>query len=108
MITFIVHLEVPPENAAAFEELMTHVAATSLEYEPGVAYYAFSKSVDDPQTYVVVEVYRDQAACDAHGTTAWVTESVPTMLNLITGMPRIQQYVSPGTTPTARRFEDLG
>ncbi len=108
MITFIVHLEVPSENAAAFEELMTHVAATSLEYEPGVAYYAFSKSVDDPQTYVVVEVYHDQAACDSHGTTAWVTESVPTMLSLITGMPRIQQYVSPGTTPTARRFEDLG
>jgi quinol monooxygenase YgiN len=108
MITFIVHLEVPSENAAAFEELMTGVAATSLEYEAGVAYYAFSKSVDDPQTYVVVEVYRDQAACDSHGNTAWVTESVPRMLNLITGMPRIQQYVSPGTMPTGRRFEDLG
>jgi quinol monooxygenase YgiN len=67
MITFIVHLDVPPENAAAFEELMTYVAATSLEREPGVVHYAFAKSVDDPQTYVVVEVYRDQAACDAHG-----------------------------------------
>ena len=54
MITFIVHLEVPPENAAAFEELMTYVAATSLEREPGVVHYAFAKSVDDPQTYVVV------------------------------------------------------
>jgi quinol monooxygenase YgiN len=108
MITFIVHLDVPPENAAAFEELMTHVAATSLEREPGVLYYAFAKSVDDPQTYVVVEVYRDQAACDAHGQTEWVTESVPESLNLIIGMPRIQQYVSPGATPTGRRFEDLG
>ena len=108
MITFIVHLEVPPENAAAFEELMTYVAATSLEHEPGVIYYAFSKSVDDPQTYVVVEVYRDQAACDAHGDTDWVRQSVPQSLNLITGMPRIQQYVSPGTTPTDGRFEDLG
>jgi quinol monooxygenase YgiN len=108
MITFIVHLDVPPENAAAFEELMTYVAATSLEREPGVVHYSFAKSVDDPQTYVVVEVYRDQAACDAHGQTDWVTESVPESLNLITGMPRIQQYVSPGTAPTVRRFEDLG
>lgn len=108
MITFIVHLEVPSENAAAFEEMMTHVATMSLEREPGVVHYAFAKSVDDPQTYVVVEVYRDQAACDAHGETDWVRESVPQSLNLITGMPRIQQYVSPGTTPTGRRFEDLG
>jgi quinol monooxygenase YgiN len=108
MITFIVHLDVPSENAAAFEELMTYVAATSLQREPGVVHYAFAKSVDDPQIYVVVEVYRDQAACDAHGNTDWVGESVPKMLNLITGVPRIQQYVSPGTTPTGARFEDLG
>jgi quinol monooxygenase YgiN len=108
MIMFIVHLDVPPENSGAFEELMTYVAATSLEREPGVLHYAFAKSVDEPQTYVVVEVYRDQDACDAHGQTEWVTESVPKSLSLITGMPRIQQYVSPGATPTGRRFEDLG
>jgi len=107
MITFIVHLEVPVENATAFEELMTYVAAISLEREPGVVHYSFAKSVDDSQTYVVVEVYRDQAACDAHGDTDWVRESVPTMLTLITGMPRIQQYVRPGTAPTGRRFQDL-
>jgi len=50
MIMFIVHLDVPPENSGAFEELMTYVAATSLEREPGVLHYAFAKSVDEPQT----------------------------------------------------------
>ena len=35
---------------------MTH------EHEPGVVYYGFAKSVDEPDTYVVVEVYRDEAA----------------------------------------------
>ncbi len=107
MITFIVHLRVPPRNAAAFETLMTRVAATSLEREPGVQYYAFAKSVEDPDTYVAVEVYRDQAAVQAHGDTEWVRDSVPEMLGLVDGMPTIQQYVSPGTAPVAAQFDEL-
>jgi quinol monooxygenase YgiN len=107
VITFIVHLHVPPENASAFEDLMTYVAATSLEREPGVEYYAFAKSVDEPDTYVAVEVYRDQAAVAAHGDTEWVRNSVPEMLGLIDGMPQIVQYVSPGTQPVAAQFDEL-
>ncbi len=107
MITFIAHLRVPPGNAQAFEYLMTDVAAKTLENEPGVAYYGFAKSVDETDTYVVVEVYRDQAACVAHGDTAWVRESVPKMLLLTDGMPRLAQYASAGTEPVVSRFEDM-
>jgi quinol monooxygenase YgiN len=106
MITFIAHLHVPPENAQAFEDLMTHVASMSND-EPGVVYYGFAKSVDEPDTYAVVEVYRDQAACTSHGQTAWVTESVPKSLVLIDGMPRLAQYVSSGDEPVDSKFEDL-
>ncbi|MCT7661377.1 putative quinol monooxygenase [Mycobacterium deserti] len=107
MITFIAHLQVPPENADAFENLMTNVAAMSNEHEPGVTYYAFAKSVDQHDTYVVVEVYRDQVAVAAHGETEWVRDSIPEMLGLIEGMPRIAQYVSPGAEPVASQFEEL-
>jgi quinol monooxygenase YgiN len=107
VITFIVHLRVPPENAAAFENLMTDVAAMSNDREPGVTYYGFAKSVDEPDTYVAVEVYRDQAAVAAHGAVEWVTNSIPEMLRLIEGMPRIVQYVSPGTEPVVTQFEEL-
>lgn len=107
MITFIAHLRVPPENGPAFEDLMTDVAAKTLENEPGVAYYGFAKSVDEIDTYVVVEVYRDQAACVAHGDTAWVRESVPKSLLLTEGMPQLAQYVSPGAEPVVSRFEDM-
>ncbi len=107
MITFIVHLRVRPENAPAFEDLMTEVATTTLDNEPGVAYYGFAKSVDEADTYVVVEVYRDQAACVAHGDTAWVRESVPKMLLLADGMPQLAQYASPGAEPVVSRFEDM-
>lgn len=107
MITFIAHLQVQPENAQAFEDLMTYVTAMTLENEPGVAYYGFAKSVEEADTYVVVEVYRDQAACVAHGDTAWVRESVPKSLLLTKGMPRLAQYVSPGAQPVIPRFEDM-
>jgi quinol monooxygenase YgiN len=107
LITFIVHLQVPPDNAEAFEELMTYVAAMSNEHEPGVVYYAFAKSVEDADTYVTLEVYQDQAAVAAHGNTEWLRESVPKSLRLVKGMPRIVQYVSPGSEPVISRFEEL-
>ncbi|OBK71236.1 putative quinol monooxygenase [Mycobacterium sp. 1274761.0] len=96
MITFIAHFTVPPENASAFQKLLTYVAAQS-NSEPGVVYYGFAKSVDAADVYSVVEVYRDQDAVASHGQTEWVTESVPKFLTLIEGMPEIKQYVNPLT-----------
>ena len=69
MITFIAHLQVSPQNAQAFEDLMYHVTTRTLENEPGVVYYGFAKSVEEDDKYVVVEVYRDQDACASHGGT---------------------------------------
>ncbi|MDT5205840.1 MAG: hypothetical protein QOD34_2476 [Mycobacterium sp.] len=56
---------------------------------------------------MVVEVYRDQAACVAHGDTPWVRESVPKSLLLTEGMPQLAQYVRPGAEPVVSRFEDM-
>jgi quinol monooxygenase YgiN len=107
LITFVAHMQVPPENAAAFEELMAYVVAMTIKNEPGVTYYDFSKSVETPDTYVVVEVYQDQDAIALHGGTAWVRESVPKMLALTVGMPHLEQCVSPGQEAVVSRFEEL-
>jgi quinol monooxygenase YgiN len=106
MITFIAHFTVAPENAAAFEELLDHVVTMS-NTEPGVVYYGVAQSAEDPTTYSVVEVYRDQEAVAAHGQTAWVGESVPQFLSLIEGLPDIRQYLGRGTAPFAAQFDDL-
>jgi quinol monooxygenase YgiN len=98
MITFIALFRVPPENAAAFEELLTYVVTMS-NTEPGVVFYGFARSVDAADTYSVVEVYQDQDAVASHGQSDWVTESVPKFLDLIEGMPDIRQYVSPEALP---------
>jgi quinol monooxygenase YgiN len=99
MITFIAHVRVSSENAAAFEALMTDVCAKVHAHEPGVPYYAFAKSVPDPNTYVVIEVYQDLAAHAAHMAADWVKESLPEASRLMEGRPDIKQYVSSGSEP---------
>jgi quinol monooxygenase YgiN len=104
VITFIVHVQVRRENAPAYEALMTHVAAMSREHEPGVAYYEFARSVEDPDTYVVIEVYRNVEAHAAHMVSDWVREAMPVSARLIEGKPHIRQYVSPGSEPVRHRM----
>ena len=106
MITFIAHLKVKPENGPAFEALMAHVRNMTRQHEPGVAYYDFAKSVDESDTYVVIEVYRDAGAHAAHMETHWVTESIPQSRRLVEGKFNIKQYVSPGVEPAVRRMKE--
>ncbi len=101
VITMIARMRVPPDRAAAYEELMTHVTEMTLSHEPGVAYYAWAKSADEPDIYVVVEVYRDQKAHAEHMASPWVRESMPVSLDLVEGKFDIRQYVSPGQQPVA-------
>jgi quinol monooxygenase YgiN len=95
---------VNPQNAPAFEALMSHVGAMTHQHEPGVAYYEFAKSVDDPNTYVIVEVYQDVKVHAAHMASAWVSESLPVSARLIEGKPHIRQYVSSGSDPVRHRM----
>ena len=103
MITFITHIRVSPENAAEFEALITDVCNKVHENEPGVVHYSFARSVDDSNTYVVIEVYRDEAALRTHAETDYVKTSVPKTSLLIEGRKYdIKQYVSPGVQPVRR------
>ncbi len=106
MITFIARVTVRPENAAAYEALLTEVRGLTLASEPRVAYYDFGKSADEPDVYVVVEVYHDAAAHAAHMAAPWVLDSIPKSRALVEGRFDIQQYVSPGAEPAVRRFKE--
>jgi len=99
----IARMAVLPKNAAAYEELLTHVAEMTLKHEPGVAYYAWAKSVEEPHVYVVVEVYRDAQAHAAHMASEWVRQSIPVSRSLVEGKFDIRQYVTPGQEPVVLR-----
>jgi len=105
MITMIARMRVRPENAAEYEAVLSHVAAMTLQHEPGVPYYAWAKSAEEPDTYLVVEVYRDAAAHAAHMASPWVTESLPKSIALVDAGFDIQQYVSEGSEPVVLRHK---
>jgi quinol monooxygenase YgiN len=95
MITFITHVRVNPENAGAFAALMEEVCVKVRENEPDVLYYDFAVSSKDPITYVVVEVYRDDAAHSAHMNADWIRSSIPKSTLLVeNGTYDIKRYVS--------------
>jgi quinol monooxygenase YgiN len=102
VITFIAQLRVQQQNAKAFEALMSHVVEMTRAHEPGVAFYDFSKCADEPDIYVVVEVYRDAKAQAAHMATEWVIQSLPKSAALIEGRPHIRQYVNGDSEPVRR------
>jgi len=100
VITMVARMQVLPENQPTYEALMDQVGVMVRSHEAdGVPYYAWAKSVDDPDTYVVIEVYRDLAAHKAHMASAWVQESLPVSMSLVTGKFDIKQYVTPGAEP---------
>lgn len=94
MITYICHLEVPAENRAELIRVLTAVRDRSLAEEPGVLHYSFAQSVDDPERWVVVEVYRDREVHSAHMAAPWVVDSIPKARALIRGEFDIRQYAS--------------
>jgi quinol monooxygenase YgiN len=105
MITFITHLRVKSANAAAFQALMTDMCMMVRKHEPDILYYEFALSAEDPEIFVVVEVYRDVKAHTAHMESEWVQSSLPKSARLIEGGKYdIKQYVSPGTEPVRRRW----
>ncbi len=106
MITFVAQMNVRPEHAAAYEALLTEVRDQTLANEPGVAWYSFGQSADQPGSYVMIEVYRDAAAHAAHMQTPWVIDSIPKSRALVEGGFDIRQFVSPGTQPAVRQFKE--
>ena len=105
MITMVARMRVSPANAPAYEELMTHVRDMTLRHEPGVPYYAWAKSADEPDTYVVIEVYANAEVHAAHMASPWVTESLPQSKALVDGGFDIRQYVSDGSEPVVLRHK---
>lgn len=87
MITYITHIRVSPENREAFEAVMAEMTRKVRDSEPGVVHYGCGKSTEDPESYVVIEIYRDEAAFKAHWKTDYIrpllAKATPLMINNI-------------------------
>ena len=75
MIGLIAKLKIQEGKGPEFEKGFRALAAkVNSDEEPGNLLYKLCKSRSDPNTYVVMELYRDQAAVDEHPKTAHFTE----------------------------------
>lgn len=69
MLVVLVHVHVKPESVEAFKAASVANAQNSVQ-EPGIARFDVIQQRDDPTRFVLVEVYRDDAAPAAHKETA--------------------------------------
>ena len=73
---------------AAFRELIAQVKAN----EPGNKMYSLFKSKSEPNTYVVMEIYEDQAAVDAHNSSPHFMAALPKIGPNLGGPPDIKFF----------------
>ena len=74
MIGIVATLKVQEGKNAEFEAVFAELAGKVRANEPGNLLYQLTKSRADPNTYKVMELYKDQAAIDAHGVTDYFRE----------------------------------
>ena len=65
MLIIHIHIHVNPESVEDFIEATIENAENSIQ-EPGIARFDVVQQTDDPTRFVLVEVYRDEAATEAH------------------------------------------
>jgi quinol monooxygenase YgiN len=96
VITFVTHTRVEAANAAAFEALLQEMCAKVAAHEPGVLHYGYGRSVDDPEVFMVVEVFRDEAARDVHAGMPFLAEIMPKAAALAkAGAFDVKRYEAP-------------
>ena len=65
MILIVVKMPIRPEYADEWPSLMAEFTAAT-RAEPGNVCFDWSRTVDDPDVYVLVEAFADGAAGEAH------------------------------------------
>ena len=68
MIVVCVHVHVKPEYVADFMEATGKNHRNTI-LEPGALRFDVLRQIDDPARFILYEVYRDEAAVDAHKAT---------------------------------------
>lgn len=84
MLIVHVHVQVHTESVRAFIEATVENARNSIR-EPGIARFDVVQQTDDPTRFILVEVYRDEAATKAHKETPHYTKWRETVAPMMDG-----------------------
>jgi quinol monooxygenase YgiN len=95
MIFIVVRFPVRPELSDQWPSIIDEFTQ-AVRAEPGNVFFDWSRSVDDPNEYVLVEGFRDQAAGAAHVATEHFKKAMATMPDAIAAPPKIINVEIPG------------
>jgi quinol monooxygenase YgiN len=88
MIFIVVRFAVKPEHADAWPGIVD-AFTKGTRSEPGNLWFDWSRSLDDPTEYVLVEAFRGPEAATAHVTSEHFTTAMRDLPQYLTRTPRI-------------------
>ena len=96
MIFIVVKFAVRPEHA---DEWIERVSAftNATRQEPGNLWFEWSRGVDDPNQFVLLEAFRDGEAGAAHVGSEHFKAAIKALPELLTATPHIVNVEVPGT-----------
>jgi quinol monooxygenase YgiN len=94
MIFITAKFRVRPEYAEAWPEI-TRDFTQACRAEPGCLWFDWSRSVEDPTEYVLVEAFRDGDAGAAHVQSAHFKAAQQTLPPHLAETPRIVNFIVP-------------
>jgi quinol monooxygenase YgiN len=92
MIFITAKFQVKPEYADTWPEIAAEFTQATRN-EPGCLWFDWSRSVDDPHEYVLVEAFRDGDAGGAHVTSDHFKKAQQTMPSHLVRTPKIINFV---------------
>jgi quinol monooxygenase YgiN len=94
MIFITAKFRVKPEHADNWPEISGGFTRAT-RAEPGCLWFDWSRSLDDPTEYVLVEAFRDQDAGVAHVQSEHFATATSTLPAYLAGTPRIVNVTVP-------------
>jgi quinol monooxygenase YgiN len=89
-IGVIATLRIQEDKTSEFETFFTELAGQVRANEPGNIAYQLTKSRSEPNTYKVLELYKDQDALTHHGGTDYFKAAGPKFAGVLGGRPDIE------------------
>lgn len=90
MIGVIAVIRAKEGREAEFEGVFAEMAAQVKANEPGNHMYQLTRSRTEPRTYKVLEIYADQAAIEAHGSSDHYKDGGRKLRDLVEGRPEVE------------------
>ena len=97
MILITVKFPIRADKQREWDELSAFYAA-AVNAEPGCVFFEFARSVQDPQTYVCIEGFRDAAAGAEHMNQDHVTRFMAAMPDIVSAQPQLIYVEADGVT----------